>query len=174
MRDGLMGQSRVIRAFTDKFIQNKDSFRGVIKEWVEGGDFYDGGAFYPEKDDMSIPEYKNLFRMLMKFLDSIEIDRTLYKINQNSLNNLKSEDVYSGDYLLFFKADNEYENSAFFYSSLSYGSCSVCDSFQEAVAYDKEIEEKVEGLMSLSLHMVQSIRMVHTPFDVEKEEDIEF
>jgi len=70
--------------------------------------------------------------------------------------------INHGDYqgtMLFVIGEKGYSSDEFYYVKVNYGSCSGCDTLQAVLDYSDEItEEKVDGLMTLALHIVQKIK----------------
>ena len=56
--------------------------------------------------------------------------------------------------LVFLIAAQEYQPDTYWYVKVSYGSCSVCDALESALAGDQTIDD----LMTLALHIVQGLR----------------
>ena len=82
--------------------------------------------------------------------------------------NISSEiiEIDHGEYqgtLIFILHKEEYQpsESDYFITSVSYGSCSVCDTLQAISVYHDDMlptEEQVGEYMSLALHMVQKMK----------------
>lgn len=68
---------------------------------------------------------------------------------------------YQGTLILAF-ANSTYQPSEneTFYTVVSYGSCSGCDTLQSISSYDKGLpsKEQVDDYMTLCLHMIQNIK----------------
>lgn len=73
-----------------------------------------------------------------------------------------------GDYqgtLVFVIAEKGYQPSEYYYVSIGYGSCSVCDTFQ-SIRYDYDddhdtpTKSQVDRYMTLALHIIQNLKMM--------------
>lgn len=68
--------------------------------------------------------------------------------------------IDDGEYqgtLLFIIPEEGYQPHSYYFVKISYGSCSGCDTLQ-AIMYDSL--EKVNDIMTLSLHIVQSLKVL--------------
>jgi hypothetical protein len=70
--------------------------------------------------------------------------------------------IDEGDYqgtMLFVVAAQGYQPSTYFACTVSYGSCSGCDTFEALREYgnEKPTEDQVEGYFTLALHMLQEM-----------------
>ncbi len=64
-----------------------------------------------------------------------------------------------GDYqgsMLFIVFETGYQPSVYWRCMVSYGSCSGCDAFEAVM--DDEGQQRLDGLMTLALHMVQAMK----------------
>ena len=57
--------------------------------------------------------------------------------------------------LVFIINETGYQPSSYFATSVSYGSCSGCDTLQ-AVTMSTDVEQRIKDYMTLILHMVQN------------------
>jgi hypothetical protein len=64
---------------------------------------------------------------------------------------------------IFILCSNVYqpELTDYIFTSVTYGSCSVCDTFQ-AIQESEDKDERVKGYMTLALHMVQETKSFKT------------
>ena len=73
-----------------------------------------------------------------------------------------------GDYQgtkLFIIGESGYQPSTYWAASMSYGSCSCCDTFESIRSIgdwgdDGSTDEQVERLMTLALHFVQNLKVI--------------
>lgn len=64
--------------------------------------------------------------------------------------------------LLYVIASTGYQPSTYWSVAVNYGSCSVCDTLQDIRGYsdDPPTEQQVAKYMSLTLHVVQGLRLI--------------
>lgn len=75
-------------------------------------------------------------------------------------------EINDGDYqgtLLYVIGEKGYQPSTYYYVSVGYGSCSVCDTLQAILMdgdwnSDKPTENQTKQYMQLSLHVLQGIK----------------
>jgi hypothetical protein len=69
---------------------------------------------------------------------------------------------YQGNQI-FILCSNSYQPylDDYIFTSVTYGSCSVCDTFQ-AIQESEDKAERVKGYMTLALHMVQETKSFNT------------
>jgi len=104
--------------------------------------------------------YKHIYMMLFKLVitrserGELEWDWKRFKVLDN------------GDYQgnkIFILCSNVYqpELNDYIFTSVAYGSCSGCDTFQ-AIQESEDKAERVKGYMTLALHMVQETKSFKT------------
>jgi hypothetical protein len=104
--------------------------------------------------------YKHIYMMLFKLVitrserGELEWDWKRFKVLDN------------GDYQgnkIFILCSNTYqpELTDYIFTSVAYGSCSGCDTFQ-AIQESEDKAERVKGYMTLALHMVQETKSFNT------------
>jgi hypothetical protein len=104
--------------------------------------------------------YKHIYMMLFKLVitrserGELEWDWKRFKVLDN------------GDYQgnkIFILCSNVYqpELTDYIFTSVAYGSCSGCDTFQ-AIQESEDKAERVKGYMTLALHMVQETKSFNT------------
>jgi hypothetical protein len=104
--------------------------------------------------------YKHIYMMLFKLVitrserGELEWDWKRFKVLDN------------GDYQgnkIFILCSNTYqpELTDYIFTSVAYGSCSGCDTFQ-AIQESEDKAERVKGYMTLALHMVQETKSFKT------------
>ena len=71
-------------------------------------------------------------------------------------------EIDDGDYqgtLVFVVGACGYQPSTYWYTRVSYGSCSSCDTLQSVRGWDDEIsKEEIDGYETLALHMLQAMK----------------
>jgi hypothetical protein len=104
--------------------------------------------------------YKHIYMMLFKLVitrserGELEWDWNRYvKIDDGE---------YQGNEI-YILCSNVYqpELTDYIFTSVAYGSCSVCDTFQ-AIQESEDKAERVKGYMTLALHMVQETKSFNT------------
>ncbi len=120
--------------FVARFMKAKPALRS---QWAEG----------PPSD------YKTLVRHIVERLGDGECDDPdPERVHQ----------VDDGDYqgtLVFVIGATGYQPSNYWSVLVSYGSCSGCDTLQRLLDYGETMtEERLDGLMTLALHVVQKIK----------------
>lgn len=137
----------MIKKFNDKWFENKDK----LKEYLE-----------THKQE----EYNSYLELLRLTLDIIVNDGG---INQyyygEDINTKDIKEIDFGNYqgtLIFIFSNNVYQPSVeqTYYTSVGYGSCSVCDTLLSISGYlDEELptEKQVNDYMTLCLHLVENI-----------------
>lgn len=96
------------------------------------------------------------------------IELCFNKYKDNDFNSEKVESVDFGDYqgtLIFLFTIDTYQPSTdeTYITSVSYGSCSGCDTLQSICDYESDQlpnEEQVNDYMTLALHIVQNIKCI--------------
>jgi hypothetical protein len=102
------------------------------------------------------------------YMDVVKAVVTHIKGEEYTEPNLDPERIHlidDGDYqgtLLFVIAAEGYQPSTYYAVTVSYGSCSGCDTLQSISVYSDETptEEQVDQYMTLALHIVQGIRQI--------------
>ena len=134
--------------FISKWEQNKEK----LQEYITNT---------PQKQ---YDEYKSLVELIVKYILNDNIDLPYNGYNLDAIHEIDDGD-YQGT-LLYFIPKNTYQPdvSDYIFTSVSYGSCSGCDTLQSIHNYDDEIptKEQVEEYMSLFLHLVQNMKSLKT------------
>ena len=74
--------------------------------------------------------------------------------------------IDDGDYqgtLIFVIAEKGYQPYRYYYTGVSYGSCSGCDTLQDILYsddYDEIAEDKIDSLFTIALHLLQGIHQM--------------
>lgn len=125
----------------------------VIKLWDERKNNLRNTFLKFLNGDLSNYDYAALLKIVLDTLydeDRFNIDSERIVCCRNG--------AYSGDLMLVFPS-MEYTETIFYYTFVSYGSCSGCDELERVLNCDNK-KEKIADLMTLSLHLVQSMKSV--------------
>ena len=134
----------MIQEFVDKFIENKSILREQFKEKKPSG-------------------YHSIVESVVKLLSSGDY---------GEMDPEKIHCIDDGDYqgtLLFVIAAKGYQPSDYWYTMVSYGSCSGCDTLQaieDDCTYDEKYnriptEQALNDYVTLALHIVQGLRKMY-------------
>lgn len=132
----------------DLFVQQWENNKDLLKKYFE---------------TTNITEYDSYEKLIKIVLDKIiNTDNDVYgeTINLNKIIKIDYGD-YQGTLIFVFPADC-YQPSPYdtYYTTVSYGSCSVCDTLMSVVGGwcddDLPTNSQVDRLMTLSLHLIQN------------------
>lgn len=131
----------MIQAFVNEYMKNKELVREAFS------------AKHPEN-------YEDIIRIVWQYAS--ELDTSLPYTG-------KIHTIDDGDYqgtLLFLIPEGEWQPSTYYYVLVNYGSCSGCDTLQgiQSECYSCEVpnEKQIEDYMTLTLHIVQGIKVIGT------------
>ena len=131
--------------------------------------------YYKKKDELkqqfkdNLPdEYEEIFKKLIETITGDEYDD--YCPDPNRITKIDHGD-YQGT-LLFVVAEKGYQPHKFYFTTVSYGSCSACDTLQSVLDdceydddFNKVITDKaVDGIMTLALHMLQRMKVINEDY----------
>lgn len=128
----------MITEWTTPFVEKKDEFVDWLKTQAN-------------EDDLSYPSYLGLLSKALEIVcaqvefpygDKPDIDR-IHRIDDGD---------YQGTLVFVIGADG-YQPSTYWYTDVSYGSCSGCDALEAAWGYGDDCN--YEGLYLIALHMLQ-------------------
>ena len=71
--------------------------------------------------------------------------------------------IDNGNYqgtLVFVVASQDYQPSDYWVSSIDYGSCSGCDTYQAYSTYGENPEESAQHMLTMALHMIESMKKI--------------
>ena len=102
-------------------------------------------------------EYKDIVVNLVEILNK-HIEEYEDKPDPDRIKEIDWGD-YQGTLAYVIGADG-YQPSDFWYVTVSYGSCSGCDTLQDICGYsdNKPDKEQIEGYMTLTLHILQGLK----------------
>lgn len=104
--------------------------------------------------------YEHLYFKLFKLV-VIEPESRFYKEWDWSRHRVIDDGDFQGN-IIFVLCNDSYQPDLhdYIFTSVAYGSCSGCDTFQALDEVSKE--ERVKGYMTLALHMVQATESFNT------------
>lgn len=133
----------MITKFIERFESKKESLRNELS-LIFNNDGY--------------VNYDKLFNMLVQSL----VDDNDYSYPDPE----RIVKIDHGDYqgtLVFVVGASGYQPSKYWATTVGYGSCSGCDTLQDLLD-SSVIEKKVDGCMTLMLHMLQKMKPIHTEY----------
>lgn len=71
--------------------------------------------------------------------------------------------IDDGDYqgtLVFVVSSRDYQPRDYWVSSVDYGSCSSCDTFQSYYTFGHNPEESAPEMVTMALHMIESMKKI--------------
>ena len=121
----------------------------MIKEFIKR--YNDNKASLEDHIRSTRPEsYKDVVEAVCKVIGSGE-DFTL---DHNNIREI-DDGHYQGT-LIYVIPEQGYQPSTYYYLTMGYGSCSFCDLLQNI--QDEPEEKQIKSFMSLTLHIVQSLK----------------
>ena len=104
--------------------------------------------------------YENIYEMLFRLVIT-RSERGELEWDWNRF--VKIDDGSFQGTEIYILCSNTYqpELTDYIFTSVTYGSCSVCDTFQ-AIQESEDKAERVKGYMTLALHMVQETKSFNT------------
>jgi hypothetical protein len=105
------------------------------------------------------PTYEDIVRAVVTVINP---DGEYGEPDANSIHKIDDGD-YQGT-LLFIIPECGYQPSTYWYTMISYGSCSSCDTLQainDGGSSNKPSERQVDDYMTLALHILQNIRKMY-------------
>lgn len=136
----------------------------MIKDFVNAWDKYKSNL--EKKYNKKLPSCYS--EIVIDVIETV-INPYLNEIDKCELNADRITTIDDGDYqgeLLYILPDYTYQPKItdYYITNVYYGSCSQCDTF-EGICASKNKKSKVDGFMTLALHILQSFRKI-----VEEEE----
>lgn len=127
----------MIQSLINRFMNNKDDLESIFQ--------------------IECPHsYKSLVKNVINILhDEEDIDSPdsdiIHEINDGE---------YQGT-LVYLIPINHYQPNNYYLIKIGYGSCSACDTLEKIIMdYDEEKDRAIKALMTLSLHIVQQMKMI--------------
>lgn len=134
----------MIKDFVKAWDKNKEKLRAKYKQTT------------PEWYDETV---KDLIEIVIN--PYLEEDLGKIKLDIESITCV-NDGEYQGT-LLYIIPIEEYQPLVkdYFLTWVEYGSCSVCDTLQRIIYDSKSQKEKIEGLMTLALHILQNFKKLY-------------
>lgn len=131
----------MIQEFVNVYMENKEKLRN---------------AFSKKHPD----DYEEIVKILINVL-SDSIDGWNDKPDSERIHVIDDGD-YQGT-LVFVIAETGYQPSVYWATTVSYGSCSGCDTLEAIKNYDDSppSRDQIEGYMTLALHLVQNMKRIN-------------
>lgn len=131
----------MIQKYVDKFINSRPLVRSSLR------DFF--------REQYGQPGYDDLVKLVIETI----ADPVGYDEPDPTRITCIDHGVYQGTQLYIIAAQN-YQPSRFWYTLVSYGSCSGCDTLKSILPWDNdEVDDKViDDLYILCLHIVQKLK----------------
>lgn len=137
-----------------KIIERWEMIKEIIERWEKNKHKLE--IYFKETSQSEYSVYEKIVKKLFELV--INDAKTSYNTDQITL-------IDDGDYqgtLIFIIPKNTYQPSVddYLMTSVSYGSCSGCDTLQAINNYSSECpdEEQVKDYMSLALHLIQNMK----------------
>lgn len=108
-------------------------------------------------DSTSYFEYSKLVEILVKFLSS-HSEGSWRSPDFNRITEI-DDGSYEGTLIYVVGCKGEYPNN-YWATSVEYGSCSGCDTLERILESGEARTVKVDGLMTLLLHLVQKFKKI--------------
>ncbi len=127
----------------------------MIKNFVEA--FVNNGHLIQAKYMKAHPEnYAEVVKNVVEIMPEVDYEKP---------DPARIHEIDDGDYqgtLLYIIAAEGYQPSQYWYVTVSYGSCSGCDTLEGIKGYGDgpPSEQQVKDYMTLSLHIVQGIKLM--------------
>lgn len=140
----------MIKEFVERFDANRDNLREAFKKYHERIGDDEEYAF----DDWKI-EYKDIVKEVVKVIH----DPNGYSFKEPDPERIHEIDDghYQGT-LVYVIAASGYQPDEYWYVRVSYGSCSCCDALEYATSSTRTVEQTLDDIMLLALHIVQGMR----------------
>lgn len=136
----------MIKEFVERFDANRDSLRDSFRKYCKKETYGDY-----ESEEWSI-EYADIVREVVEVVKGEEY---------GGPDPERIHEIDDGDYqgtLLYVIASDEYQPSDYWYVKVIYGSCSGCDTLLGIIEGCGDMDEKLDDLMILALHIVQGLK----------------
>lgn len=104
--------------------------------------------------------YEDIFKQTIKMM--FENSEDSYTCNSETPDYERITVIDNGDYqgtLVFVVASKSYQPSDYWVSTVDYGSCSSCDTFQQYSDCDNP-EESAPHMLTMALHMIEAMKKI--------------
>ena len=127
----------MIQVFVDRFMERKAKLRELLSKRPDS--------------------YKAILEILVDVVSDGEDGSYGEELDKSRIHEIDDGD-YQGT-LVFVIGACGYQPSAYWYTRVSYGSCSGCDTLQAVRGWDDEIsKDEIDGYETLALHMLQAMK----------------
>lgn len=132
----------------------------MIKEFIKR--FQEIKPALLEQFSKEEPEsYEDIFKQTIKMM--FENSEDTYSCNSETPDPERITVIDNGDYqgtLVFVVASKSYQPSDYWVSTVDYGSCSGCDTFQAYSTYGDDPKESAPQMLTMALHMIESMKKI--------------
>ena len=107
------------------------------------------------------PDIDMSYEKLIKFMYNTVLKDTSPNSQMWDLDRMTT--INDGDYqgtLIFMLPEETYQPETYLSMKVSYGSCSWCDTLMGVMDYTNSVTKKVDGLMTICLHLIQSAKFI--------------
>ena len=127
----------MIQIFVDRFMDRKEKMRELLSQRPGS--------------------YKAILESLIEVISDGE--EGIYGEEPDKARIHEIDDGHYQGTLVFVVGACGYQPSTYWYTRVSYGSCSCCDTLQALRGWDDEIsKEEIDGYETLALHMLQAMK----------------
>lgn len=127
----------MIQVFVDRFMERKAKLRELLSKRPDS--------------------YRSILEVLVAVVSDGEEGNYGEEPDKSRIHQIDDGD-YQGT-LVFVIGACGYQPSTYWYTRVSYGSCSGCDTLQAVRGWDDEIsKDEIDGYETLALHMLQAMK----------------
>lgn len=130
----------MLKELVERFDNNRDNIKSALRN--------------------KLPDsYEELVKLLVEHITTDDYED--YALDPGRIHRIDDGD-YQGT-LVFVIAEKGYQPYKYYYTMVSYGSCSGCDTLYSILSesYDEVTEGQVEQMFTLALHMLQKLRPMY-------------
>ena len=105
--------------------------------------------------------YEDIFKQTLKMM--FENSEGSYSCDSETPDYERITVIDNGDYqgtLVFVVASKSYQPSDYWVSSVDYGSCSGCDTYQSYSTYGDDPKESAPNMLTMALHMIEAMKKI--------------
>lgn len=170
----------MIQQFVDVIVEHKEEIKAELAKTILDNKekcSWENEVFYYKYIHKKMLEYINKY-----LLTGDTWDTKPFVIEEEEITRIDNGD-YQGTFLYFWHVDHyQPEPEEYYWTSIGYGSCSVCDTMLGIESDYNFAEDKAEGakvaaeeLWLLMLHMAQQIKpLISTLFPTKEPEETEY
>ena len=135
----------------------------MIKEFIER--FQEIKPVLLEKFSKEEPDsYEDIFKQTIKMMfENSEDAEESYSSDSETPDYERITVIDNGDYqgtLVFVVASKSYQPNDYWVSTVDYGSCSGCDTFQAYCTYGDDPKESAPHMLTMALHMIEAMKKI--------------